>query len=520
MATVALRRPGAVWARSIAGLKLADLTGIAALSALALVLHTGHLGTPFWIDEGLSVGIASHPLGDIPYLLRQDGSPPLYYMLLHLWISVFGNSETATHWLSEVFAVLCVPASWWAGRSLFGPRVGWTMAGLAALLPFFSTYAQETRMYSLAVLLGIGATACFVHAYVYGRQGYRIPFGVLLAALLYTHNWAYFFGTGLVAVLVLVWRRADAEQRRRLRRDAAVGFGTTAVLYAPWIPNFVYQTLHTGAPWATAPSVKGLLHAPNLLLGGQSGTVVIGLIAGAGLATLRAGTTRERRVLLPALVLLVLVPIVVAWTLSQVSPAWATRYLAVAVGPNLLLAGVGLSRAGRLGQAALVVLALLWAFYPSPDSKSNVHWLATTIGQQMHRGDLVISTQPEQVPVLHYYLPAGMTYATPFGVQRDTGVTDWRDGTGHFDDTDADHQLLPLLARLRVGQQVLFVKPIVLNAARWRAPWTSRIRDRTVEYDGLLRGDPRFELLQTIPQNYRNPGPIPLQGLLFVKTRA
>ena len=37
----------------------------------------------FWIDEGLSVGIASHPLVDIPGVLRQDGSPPLYYLLLN-----------------------------------------------------------------------------------------------------------------------------------------------------------------------------------------------------------------------------------------------------------------------------------------------------------------------------------------------------------------------------------------------------------------------------------------------------
>src|SRR4051812_31391842 len=107
MASVALRRPGRVWGRSIAGLRVADLAGIVALTALALVLHTGGLRTPFWIDEGLSVGIASHPISDIPHVLRQDGSPPLYYVLLHVWMSVFGHSEAATHWLSEVFAALC-----------------------------------------------------------------------------------------------------------------------------------------------------------------------------------------------------------------------------------------------------------------------------------------------------------------------------------------------------------------------------------------------------------------------------
>ena len=46
------------------------------------------------MDEGSPSGIASHPSGDIPGVLEQDGSPPLYYMLLHVWMDVFGRSET------------------------------------------------------------------------------------------------------------------------------------------------------------------------------------------------------------------------------------------------------------------------------------------------------------------------------------------------------------------------------------------------------------------------------------------
>ncbi|HSD81671.1 MAG TPA: hypothetical protein VLB47_13465, partial [Solirubrobacteraceae bacterium] len=75
------------------------------LVVTSLVLRTTALHARFWIDEGLSVGIASHPLLDIPGLLRQDGSPPLYYMLLHAWIAAFGDGEADTHALSVLFAV-------------------------------------------------------------------------------------------------------------------------------------------------------------------------------------------------------------------------------------------------------------------------------------------------------------------------------------------------------------------------------------------------------------------------------
>jgi mannosyltransferase len=47
------------------------------LVAWSLVLRTEAIGGSYWIDEGIAVGIASHPLGQIPALLQQDGSPPL-----------------------------------------------------------------------------------------------------------------------------------------------------------------------------------------------------------------------------------------------------------------------------------------------------------------------------------------------------------------------------------------------------------------------------------------------------------
>ena len=70
---------------------------------------------------------------------------------------------------------------------------------------------------------------------------------------------------------------------------------------------------------------------------------------------------------------------------------------------------------------------------------------------------------------------------------------------------------------LRVGQRLLLVIPIVFKPERWRGPWTQRVRDRSMEYEGVLRADSRLELAAIVPENYRLPGPNPLQGLLFIK---
>src|SRR5918997_4695674 len=94
--------------------------GLGALAALSVLLRTARFDVGYWIDEGLSVGIADRPLLDIPGVLRQDGSPPLYYLLLSLWMDIAGTSEASVHGLSVIFGVLCAPAAFWAGWTLFG----------------------------------------------------------------------------------------------------------------------------------------------------------------------------------------------------------------------------------------------------------------------------------------------------------------------------------------------------------------------------------------------------------------
>jgi len=102
------------------------------LMAASAYLRTRFISGQFWMDEAITTGIASHPLSQIPGLLRQDGSPPLYYALLHFWMLGFGASETATHALSLLFGLLTVPVAMWAGWSLFVRRAGVIAATLFA----------------------------------------------------------------------------------------------------------------------------------------------------------------------------------------------------------------------------------------------------------------------------------------------------------------------------------------------------------------------------------------------------
>lgn len=99
---------------------------LAALMLVSAVLRVRQLSFYYWVDEGISVGISSHHLTQLPSLLREDGSPPLYYVLLHVWMQIWGRSETATHALSLIFALAAIPVAYWAGSSVFDRRTGAT----------------------------------------------------------------------------------------------------------------------------------------------------------------------------------------------------------------------------------------------------------------------------------------------------------------------------------------------------------------------------------------------------------
>ncbi|HEX2161085.1 MAG TPA: glycosyltransferase family 39 protein [Thermoleophilaceae bacterium] len=493
------------------------------LLLISLYLRTRALGASLWMDEGLSIGIAGQPFFDIPGVLRQDGSPPLYYMLLHGWMELVGNSPADTQGLSVAIALLAVPGGLWAGWSLFGRRAGLICAALAAVNPFLTAYAQETRMYSLMVVLSLVATAAFLHVFVYRHRRYLPLFAAVMAALLYTHSWGIFATAGAVLTFAFVWFRSD--ERGPLLKDAALGFGIAFLLYLPWIPTLLYQAAHTGAPWLNPPRFGVAIQVSKSLLGGGSVTVALVLAAGSGIAAIlfRRADDRERRAVYATIAIGVFT-LAVAWLFSQISPAWTTRYLGVALGPVLILAALGLARAGTLGLVAFVIVFGIWGVTRSGglENKSNAADLAAAVQGTLQPGDLVVTLQPEQAPLMHYHLPGGLqgdlVEATQLGEVDTKGVMDWRDVQERLEAATPEKNLEPLLDRLPRSQRVLLVYPVTTNIGDWDAPWTETVRRRAAQWGRALELDDRFELDGAVPPFYRRAGRIGVRGVLYTKT--
>lgn len=133
------------------------------LLVVALALRVWYIGkTDLGGDESFSLYMALQSVPDLVRMLCQGDNPPLWELLLHFWVKVFGISEVAIRSLSLIFSVLTVIPLYLAGEKYFHRFVG-IAASLCYCFSTFSIYmAHESRVYSLIAF----CTTCSVLLFI------------------------------------------------------------------------------------------------------------------------------------------------------------------------------------------------------------------------------------------------------------------------------------------------------------------------------------------------------------------
>ncbi len=343
-----------------------------------------------WLDEALSANIAEMPLGGLRSALERDGHPPLYYVLLHAWGSIFGWSPWVLRSLSGVLGVAALPLAWWAGTRVGGRpdsrgttdatrarRSGVAALVLMAALPFAIRYSSETRMYSLLMVLVLCGYLLIDHHRERPRWSTAIGTGAVAALLLWTHYWSIWLLGGIGVVLLA---QAAVEHRRgdTRRRDAELGLAAAivaaALTFLPWLPTMLYQSEHTGTPWGdvfrpAAFGVLGMIQVfggavaePQLTAYLVAGLIVAGIVGTTNAAgrfeigwRVQPNARREGAV--------VLVTLAIAWVAAFASrSAFAARYLAVVVPLVVLVIAMGLTTIRNDGWRRLIAVVVVAGF--------------------------------------------------------------------------------------------------------------------------------------------------------------
>jgi hypothetical protein len=215
------------------------------------------------------------------------------------------------------------------------------------------------------------------------------------------------------------------------------------------------------------------------------------------------------------------------WVVAHIEPSWATRYLAVVVGPLLIAVGWGLSRAGTAGVVALVLSCLLWiqpftrhegSWAVVPEAKSDARALAPEIDERLADGDLLIVAQPEAVPLFAGYVARDVTFASSWGVPEEPLVMDWRHALDRLRATSPEQDLLPLLAQVPPGGRVALVGPGA-RLSRTDTEWIRLFHDRHRTWRAHLNSAEGWQRVTTFRADTEERARIPFVVSIFERTR-
>lgn len=211
-----------------------------------------------WADEGYTTWLTQYSPSVILKLLPTDNHPPLYYLLLHFWRGLFGSSVFALRGFSALCSTLCLPVIYLLARRIFNSRLcGLIAVSFSSLSFFLIWYAKEVRDYALLELLSCLCVYWMVLTLETATRGRLIVLAVLLAALFYTHNMAWFYAPGLLVFWFCY--PSEMEFRGRLKRGAVVA-GIVLALFAAWLrPMWVQARLVHKNFWPTKPGANDLL---------------------------------------------------------------------------------------------------------------------------------------------------------------------------------------------------------------------------------------------------------------------
>jgi len=196
-----------------------------------------------WGDEACMVYLAQEPASEIVRALASAGrpdvdvAPPVYFLLLHYWFRLFGASDVSARSFSAAAGWLSVLALYLVGRELFDRRTALVGSGLASIHGFWIWYAQEARMYSLALLAALVCTWLF--ALLLRRPTWPATAAYGLSAVLGLYIQYYFvLLLGVHAVYIAAaafWPRLSPTGARPQKRMFAAAWAGAAAAFAPWI---------------------------------------------------------------------------------------------------------------------------------------------------------------------------------------------------------------------------------------------------------------------------------------------
>lgn len=118
---------------------------------IAFLIRLIALNQSLWLDEATTAQTIQHfsYIDLVKKFAPNDFHPPLYYLFMKAWTSVFGYSEIALRMPSVIFSLVSGWYVYLIGKKLVNKQTGLWSAAFFLFNPLVVYYSQEARMYMM-----------------------------------------------------------------------------------------------------------------------------------------------------------------------------------------------------------------------------------------------------------------------------------------------------------------------------------------------------------------------------------
>ena len=348
-----------------------------------------YLTQSLWRDEAFSILAAQRPLSFIFNNLGVE--PPLYYVLLHFWIKLFGSGEIAVRSLSFLgFALATVVVIFWAEKLFHKHFLSWYLPVFFFINPMLLYYAFEIRMYGWFMFFAV------LSLYGYSEKKWWVM-AVANVLGFYTHTYMIF----VPIAQGIHWLCSRHRVIKFLHASAL-----TILLMLPWFFRVIREMPKLKNTWYFPVDIHLVQSVLGNMFIGYEGTpwflwnvtayLSLGLLA-LFLFSLKPKTTRPRNLFFLTMTLL---PLAMVIGVSFFKPLFVNRYLIPVTITEVFLVAFGIQAIRRkylqyaAAAAFLIAVVAFNMWYPSQHAKIDIRKTLMEVNVLRGKQDIIVAASP------------------------------------------------------------------------------------------------------------------------------
>lgn len=378
-----------------------------------LLNHTPllYLTQSLWRDEAFSILVAERPIPT--FIGKLNFEPPVYYVLLHFWMKLFGNSEIAARSLSLLgFTLATIVVIYWSEEVFKKHWLSLFLPIFFFLNPMLLYYAFEVRAYGWVMFFAT------LSLFAYSTKRWKL---LAIANILafYTHSYAIFLP--LIEGLHFLFsegRKRNFWNIRHLITHAFMKAQTiTFLAIAPWMVIIINEMRKLQSSWYFPVDLQLVRSVVGNMFVGYDGTpggrwketAVLSLILLLcfTFALLRSKEKRTTSFLFS----MIFLPLIFVIGISFFKPLFVNRYLIYVTIAQVVLLGFFLKTIQKplmqkLVAGVLLLFVLMVNLYaPDKKAKADIRTTIQVANGMRGKHDVLFVTSPLIFFEAVYYTP-------------------------------------------------------------------------------------------------------------------